>query len=1065
MTVSQFIRVNLPPARPYVARAVMPFPTGTNVNEIGNEFGAVQQHRLVGQTHLWDLYEWMVKVPAGTTQVLIGDDFVLPQSGFPVKGGTLGFTGTNIYIPPNVPTFDVPVLDPVLAQTQAKLLDPTSFQLELHAEATADFGSYTEIVSIAGLDGTPIRSGPLRQTWMKHVRTQRFGSFHVFWDVTANDPTLRLTLNWHTGVPAPEVLCKWIKVRKPNGISWIAELNDCAIDAPNGYLLRPSTSNHFMPRMSQRSFRVLFYITALGAPTTTQDPGWGMADWSAGGFCAPDFKLHSLSFAANLVDVVLADSVRENANLGTNTNNWDGTSCPSSGHVLWPTYGQGYGGPTGSDSKYKPYNGVKTAAANRREGLIAHKVLQLRNHSRDFGAAIYEEDGAAVVPEQHLNLSGLAEWRHYIGNGAVFEEDDPLNSVTDPYGLWKDAGFEFDAFRTRRLPRQGPELQTSTGGVLGNSVRWDCWDMQHRLLACQDDIALCYLDADPLAHLYLTMFAEVARMTFWTGPGSANRVNIPTTPAIGVQWGRDVMWSSFIVATAAVFQTAVSADFDDDNGELLPTARRARWRDSLLKVFVQGTEKAMMPNGCAWISGGSGKVFSDPPFNSLYWNNQVFEICYGMNAIAACYGVFGNVWPSALVSGDQVDVLEMLAKFARCLDLMHWAIATPATGFGIDVAGTGYSVNDVVNVLSDHYRLGGGTPAAPWVEVQARVTTIGGAGEVTGLAVQTAGLTFNQPGTPAKTYALVHTPVIAAGGTGYQVGHELSPAGGVPISSSQNHRARFRVNAVGAGGVITQLTQVTPGRYITPPASPGALVYLQGTSGAGTGATATWTRNAGGSGLRVTPTWGAPVETGSSPVKMVPFGPYPGNVRYTTRADFSPIDLPCRTSLKGEVWINPSGGLAHQIVNPGSGYAVGNVVTLVGGSRNHVALVAATFRVDAVDGLGGVTALHALTNGAYTLVPENPTQVVGGAGAGLEIDVVYTVGSGQQTNVNSSTTATIGLVGLAGAAEAVALLLQFTNTATVALAIQSIKNRGLPGGASGAEQIENYYPILAAYDT
>lgn len=66
----------------------------------------------------------------------------------------------------------------------------------------------------------------------------------------------------------------------------------------------------------------------------------------------------------------------------------------------------------------------------------------------------------------------------------------------------------------------------------------------------------------------------------------------------------------------------------------------------------------------------------------------------------------------------------------------------------------------------------------------------------------------------------------------------------------------------------------------------------------------------------------------------------------------------------------------------GTGYAVGDVLTLVGGSG-----AAATFRVDAIDGGGGVTDLTMLDAGLYTALPASPaaTTVASGLGIGCTL--------------------------------------------------------------------------------
>jgi hypothetical protein len=68
----------------------------------------------------------------------------------------------------------------------------------------------------------------------------------------------------------------------------------------------------------------------------------------------------------------------------------------------------------------------------------------------------------------------------------------------------------------------------------------------------------------------------------------------------------------------------------------------------------------------------------------------------------------------------------------------------------------------------------------------------------------------------------------------------------------------------------------------------------------------------------------------------------------------------------------------------GTGYVVGNTLTVVGGTFS----VAAQLRVDAIDGGGGVTAASFVnTAGAYSVLPTNPASVTGGAGSGATFNI------------------------------------------------------------------------------
>jgi len=73
----------------------------------------------------------------------------------------------------------------------------------------------------------------------------------------------------------------------------------------------------------------------------------------------------------------------------------------------------------------------------------------------------------------------------------------------------------------------------------------------------------------------------------------------------------------------------------------------------------------------------------------------------------------------------------------------------------------------------------------------------------------------------------------------------------------------------------------------------------------------------------------------------------------------------------------PIGVASFTVSNGGTGYAVGNVLTMVGGTFTS----AGTCTVSAVSG-GVITAVTATSTGTYTAAPTNPASVTGGAGTG-----------------------------------------------------------------------------------
>lgn len=939
MVVSQFIKIRNAPSRPFIAKATMPLAVDADPATVGNSINGFQQYRRIARMRTWDIYEWMVECPAGVGRVDLADTFE-PQLVF--KSGRLGEAtiaggrgGVGLRRP----------IENLLQQQAPALLDPAAVRLEF------DGPDGISTVNISGPSGRTLRPGPLCVTTENHKWTpavsggpQRpYGALHYWWTVTKHDPIVRLQINLHTGIPAREVLLRSIKLILPPELNWVKEITDpaCLRTTEVSWLLQPypnPNEYYLFPRMAQRVWRLLFWARTnlSGTPhvLARQDSGWGVASWNNGGFGACDMKVPDTlldhvpndSSGRDLRGQVEAEALADDTNLGGLVNEMDFVDGSPSHQgfppytVLWPAVGQGYGGPTGSDGKYKPYHGIKPLAANCRQGLIKLKVEQLRHHSRDW-TVIYEQDGRIVVPEEHLNANGEKTWSAAIAGSQFFQsQTNPWHPYARP---WKDfgpgLGFSAPAFHVQRLPGQRIELQTFDG-----IQRWDNWDGQHRMLLWAADMALAWLEADPCSIKYLVGEAERTRMVQWAGAGLTT-FSVPGSQGLGVVWGREIAWSMYAIACALPFVQADSQETDDDGNPLTPSTRRSRWVDGELKVFVQGTEKAMMPSGVAWhaATDSSSKGFTDPPFGDggmvgNYFLVQLFEVGYGLNALHACYGVKGDHWRS-LLGPQQVNVRNLGIQFARCIETVAkmgtQTVASAAIVAG--QAGLQYVVGDIVTVADDRARGGSAHSAlAAPVLPRLRVDTVDGAGAVTALSVFDAGRVFQQPTqhvwdgiAGALTMCVVSGGSVAAGGTGYQNlnNQVVSVSGGVPLNV--NETAQFRLTVV--GGIITGVLLVRTGRYLEPPPSPSIVPGGDGN------ATLNLTRSCVGKNLRVTLTYAAIIfaapgtSTEAKVWKHFPIGPYPGSTRYTTNADFVPLDI-CARSAHDNPFTNGVSGIGQQ---------------------------------------------------------------------------------------------------------------------------------------------------------
>jgi len=152
-------------------------------------------------------------------------------------------------------------------------------------------------------------------------------------------------------------------------------------------------------------------------------------------------------------------------------------------------------------------------------------------------------------------------------------------------------------------------------------------------------------------------------------------------------------------------------------------------------------------------------------------------------------------------------------------------------------------------------------------------------------------------------------------GSGYAVGEILTVVGGTPTPAGA--AAQLKVVSVAGAGGITAVTVTAGGTYTSSPTNPASV-----TGGTGTGAIFNL------------------VSAVASP--------------NTSVTSVSPVPA------------------------TGSGYAVGDILTVTGGTFT----TAAQLKVVSVTGAGGITAVTVTDGGTYTSSPANPASVTGGTGTG-----------------------------------------------------------------------------------
>ena len=434
-------------------------------------------------------------------------------------------------------------------------------------------------ISLSGFDADTVlhRLGPAMVTVERTFQTS-LGGLQVWMTARAGSPQIELIVNWHNGgLPAqPDVYFRQVELVVPGTSRWTPLMPDPIVRYP--LLVEPD--DHILPQRMERSFRVT--IHPQGALPNLSLEGWGVGDWSGGGYMAQAVPLPNLDHTnINLRALKDDDYFRLKFNLQT---------VPGAPPVspLWPAKGVTYGGMTGGvDINQYPF--VTTAVTGQPEGLLSAYVEQLRYASRHMGC-IYEADGKPVALENYENPDGSAPW-NLFNNVFLKNQDQPFYfSQTGP-GVGQSS---YD-----------PRL-------------FDPIDAQHLVRRVKANKTLAWLDNDPLAKLYVSMDAELGRMMYHDGPGG--RLVLPATPALGVGMGRGEAWVGEVVATAYAL-----AD-DAWRQRTLPWIQR--YRDVLVT--------AQMPNKL-FGALDTGRVATQAPYGNgttaFYWVHRTNEQIYLMLAL------------------------------------------------------------------------------------------------------------------------------------------------------------------------------------------------------------------------------------------------------------------------------------------------------------------------------------------------------------------------------------------------------------------------------------------------
>ncbi len=424
-----------------------------------------------------------------------------------------------------------------------------------------------------------VRLGPTTLT-VERAFQGSTGNVQAWMTVRANSREIELVLNWHNGgLPAsPDVYFDRVVLDTKSSMEWTPLLPDPASACP--LIVQPD--RHVLPQRWERSFRVV--VHPIGATPDLSLRGWAVGDWSQGGYLPQSIPLPSLAHTTiDLTPKKIDDFCRLENDLPTVPGN-----PPVS--FLWPAQGVYYGGMT-SGTEIEPIPAVPLAVSGQPDGLLSLYVEQLRYGARHMGC-IYEANGEPLSQDLYLALDGSQPWD-------LFDNDFLGNPP-------KDSPFDFS--------KTGPGVGSSSY----DPRIFEPIDYQHYVRRTKANMALVWLDNDPLAKLHLKMDAELGRMCFYEGPGG--RIQVPANPGLGVPYGRGEAWVANVMAAAWTL------------GDPTWRARNLAWFDTFRKVLEVG----QMPNQL-FSALNTGKMATSPPYgdgkNAFYWVHRSDEQIYFMHAL------------------------------------------------------------------------------------------------------------------------------------------------------------------------------------------------------------------------------------------------------------------------------------------------------------------------------------------------------------------------------------------------------------------------------------------------
>lgn len=423
--------------------------------------------------------------------------------------------------------------------------------------------------------------------------------------------------------------------------------------------------------------------------------------------------------------------------------------------------------------------------------------------------------------------------------------------------------------------------------------------------------------------------------------------------------------------------------------------------------------------GFTWLGGTSANFsFSRPAINEDEYQRYVY--CNGdyLSPVLPRYNTLANLRNG--VADYQLGVVQ--PTFLPIVSVSGGALpgANTATVYQTGLqAGRGYNVGDTIT-------LAGGTYTTPMVLEVSQVNDAvdGGIVAVTIVSPGSYSITPSNPVQQASTSGGgagagftctfgsegAEAVGLVSAGSGYAPGDTITVAGGTHTQAAV--LSVGTISGTATTGPIATAFVSTPGEYTALPSNP---VSQASTSGSGTGGTfnATWsgqqgltaavyyTSAVGGTNYQVNDTItiaGGTLTSAATPAVLtvssvsaggVVTGVYVSTPGAYTALPSNPVSQASTSGIGSGaefviVWDTDS--LVGAVpAAAGSGYVIGDTLTLTGGTYTEVAKLT----VASINSGGSIATVTVAAAGAYTVYPTSPVSVTGGTGTGATLNAVW----------------------------------------------------------------------------